>query len=97
LQAVRRALIFARDAANIVRLRFEPGNGLEGRMVVSAQATEAGGNEEVLPAAIEGEAMEVAFNGRYLVDVLGVMHSAHVFRPANEDTHFTHVIMPMHI
>ena len=109
LQAVRRALIFARDAANIVRLRFEPGNGLEGRMVVSAQATEAGGNEEVLPAAVEGDAMEVAFNGRYLVDVLSVMHSAQtviqtqssshpgVFRPANEDTNFTHVIMPMHI
>lgn len=109
LQAVRRALIFARDAANIVRFKIEAGDGLEGRLEVHADAAEMGGGEEELAAAIEGPSMEIAFNGRYLVDVLSVVGSAQtalhtsspsspgVFEPVTEEAKFTHVIMPMHI
>lgn len=106
--AVRMASFFARDAANIVRLRLDPGDELGGTVTVFAQAAEVGDNESQLEAAIEGEAVEVAFNAKYLLDVLGALGSEQVvvglggpsspglFRPA-DDTPFSHVIMPMHI
>ena len=107
--AVRMASFFARDAANIVRVRLAPGTELEpGTLVVSAQAAEVGGNESELEASIEGEGLEIAFNAKYLMDVLGAIDSDQfalevttpsspgVFRPVSE-TAFTHVIMPMHL
>lgn len=106
--AVRIASFFARDAANVVRLRLEPGDELGGTLTVTAQAAEVGGNESEIEAAIEGEGLEVAFNAKYLLDVLGAVGSDQValelsgaaspgvFRPV-DDTPFTHVIMPMHI
>lgn len=109
LSAVRRALIFARDAANIVRFNIEAREELEGQLTVRAEAAEMGGGEEELMAAIEGPSMEIAFNGRYLVDLLSALGSAQtglhtssssspgVFKPVGTDTDFTHVIMPMHI
>jgi DNA polymerase-3 subunit beta len=59
-----------------------------------------------LDASIDGQAVEVAFNIRYLIDVLNVIReeqvvletsgptSPGVVRPAGRDD-FTHVIMPM--
>ncbi len=106
--AARIASFFARDAANVIRLRFAPGDELGGTLTVTAQSAEVGGNESEIEAAIEGEELEVAFNAKYLLDALGVMDSEQtiieiggpsspgVLRPGNE-TGFTHVIMPMHI
>jgi DNA polymerase-3 subunit beta len=107
--AVRIASFFARDAANIVRLGFRPeADGRPGTLVVSAQAAEVGGNQSEIEASIEGEGLDIAFNAKYLLDVLGVVgadqlalevttpSSPGVFRPVDEAA-FTHVIMPMHI
>jgi len=107
--AVRIASFFARDAANVVRLAFEPGDELRpGTVVVSAQAAEVGGNQGEVEAAIDGDALEIAFNAKYMLDLLGAIGSDQVavemstpsspgvFRPVDE-TDFTHVIMPMHI
>jgi DNA polymerase-3 subunit beta len=107
--AVRIASFFARDAANVVRLSFQPGDDLQpGMVVVSAQAAEVGGNQGEVEASIEGGAVDVAFNAKYLMDVLGVTGSDQlaievstssspgVFRPVSEAA-FTHVIMPMHL
>lgn len=109
LNAVRIASYFARDAANVVRLSIQPGAELQpGTVVVSAQASEVGGNQSELEASIEGEALEVAFNAKYLLDMLGVMGADQValelntpsspglFRPV-ADTPFSHVIMPMNV
>lgn len=108
LGAARIASSFARDAANVVRLKLTPGDELGGTVMISAQSAEIGGNESEIEAAVDGEPMEVAFNARYLMDVLGVMTSDQivlevaspsspgVFRPADQ-TPFTHIIMPMHI
>jgi len=61
-----------------------------------------------MDASIEGEEIEVAFNVRYLIDVLSVVgtpqvgldtttpSSPGVLRPIG-DIDFTHVIMPMHL
>lgn len=109
LKATRRAYIFARDAANILRMRIsdtEP--GMPGTLTLQAEASEVGGNVEELVASIEGKAMEAAFNAKYLMDVLNVMRAPQVviettssstpgvIRPVGGDS-FVHVIMPMHI
>lgn len=108
LAAARRAKIFAQSNNEVVRLRIVPGDSEldPGSLVVSAQAAEAGDNEDLLTASVEGPAAQIAFNGRYLTDVLSVMkasdvalemtspNAAGVFRPVG-DSSFTHVIMPM--
>jgi DNA polymerase-3 subunit beta len=108
--AVRVASYFARDAANVVRLSLQPGDEelIPGTVVVSAQAADVGGNQSELEASIEGPALEIAFNAKYLLDVLGVMPSDQValelssasspglFRPVSDEA-FTHVVMPMHL
>jgi DNA polymerase-3 subunit beta len=109
LKACKMAQIFARDAANITRLHVEPGSELEpGRLRVSATAAETGEDVSELDASVSGEAVEIAFNVRYLIDVLSVTgtpqvsldtttaSSPGVIRPVGEDD-FTHVIMPMHL
>jgi DNA polymerase-3 subunit beta len=75
-------------------------------MVVSAQAADAGDTEDVLPARVDGPEATIAFNGRYLTDVLSVAKSteiaiemtspnaAGVFRPVGDES-FVHVVMPM--
>ncbi|HBY94356.1 MAG TPA: DNA polymerase III subunit beta [Chloroflexi bacterium] len=109
LKAVRRAYIFARDVANIVRIAIGAEKELQpSQLTVSAEAAEVGDDVEVLPAQVEGPAMEIAFNAKYLIDILSVIGTAKtavetnsssspgVIRPVAGDG-FTHVVMPMHI
>jgi DNA polymerase-3 subunit beta len=108
-KAVEIAHLFARDAANIVKLRVAPGEEeMGGRLTVMATSAELGNSVSEIEASVEGEPVEIAFNARYLMDVLGVINtpqvtmetsspsSPGVFRPVGEQN-FVHVIMPMHI
>jgi DNA polymerase-3 subunit beta len=108
LQACKRADIFARESNHTVRLTVQPQEGMAGIVKVSAESSETGSNEGVIDASIEGEGVEIAFNVRYLIDVLNVIQQDKVvigtsrsdkpgvLHPVGDDT-FTHVIMPMHI
>jgi DNA polymerase-3 subunit beta len=109
LKACKTALIFARDAAHITRLHVKPGSELApGHVVVSATSAETGDDVSELDATIEGEEVEIAFNVRYLIDLLSVVgtpqvaldtttsSSPGVVRPVG-DMDYTHVIMPMHL
>ncbi len=109
LDACKTALIFARDAAHITRLHVKPpADGESGRIIVSATSAETGDDVSDLDATVEGDEVEIAFNVRYLIDVLSVVgapqvvletttsSSPGVLRPAS-DIEFTHVIMPMHL
>jgi len=109
LRACKTANIFARDAANIVRLQIVPGGELApGHMTVAATSAELGDNVGELDASVEGDEIEIAFNVKYLIDVLSVMDTAQValetttpsspgvIRPVG-DLDFVHVIMPMHV
>ncbi|HYN87748.1 MAG TPA: DNA polymerase III subunit beta [Ardenticatenaceae bacterium] len=108
-KAVRRAYIFAHAAANIVRLSIAAGQaGQPSQLTIRAEAAEIGDNVEALVAQVEGPEVEIAFNARYLLDVLGVIGAAQtaletssssspgIIRPVGGDG-FTHVVMPMHI
>ena len=111
LRAVRTAAIFARDGSNIIRLELVPGNGdgEHGKVIVSARSEEVGDNEDEVDAeSIEGEAGKIAFNSRYLLDVLSVLErgkvaletttssSPGVFKPIESDD-YIHVVMPMFV
>jgi DNA polymerase-3 subunit beta len=109
LSAARIASFFARDAANIVRLQLEPGTDLSpGALTVRATSAEVGDNVTQIDATVEGEPLEIAFNAKYLLDILSVIgapqtvletttaSSPGVFKPAGRDD-YIHVIMPMHI
>jgi DNA polymerase-3 subunit beta len=109
LKAVRIASFFAREAANIVRLHITPGEqGLGGKLTIMATSAELGDNVSEIEAAVEGEAIEIAFNAKYMMDVLAVISapqvaiettspsSPGVIRPVGE-MDFVHVVMPMHI
>lgn len=109
LKAVRLASFFARDAANIIRISIEPGGDLTpGRMVISATSAEMGDQVGEIDATVEGPPIEIAFNAKYLAELLGVMDAAQVaietnapekpgvFKPVGSED-FVHVIMPMHI
>lgn len=109
LKAVRMASIFAKDSANIVRVQVEPGADMTpGVITVSANAAEVGDNVSQLDCTVDGEAGQVALNGRFLLDVLGVVRtpqvaiesktyqSPAVIKPVGEED-FLHVIMPMYL
>lgn len=103
----RIAAIFARDGSGIIRLQLTPGNGMPGRLAVSARADEIGDNNGEIDASVEGDASKIAFNSRYLNDVLNVLNgkvalemtspsSQGVFRPVDERD-YVHVVMPMFV
>jgi len=112
LQVIKMSSIFARDASGIVRLVINQGNELTpGKITVSAQAEEVGGNVSEIDALVDGEEAKIAFNVKYLSDVLSVLRqdetaqvalevttpsSPGVIRPIGVDN-YVHVIMPMFV
>ena len=79
LRETRIASIFARDGSGIVRLVFAAGEELTpGRMTISARAEEIGDNMGEIDAVVEGEEAKIAFNGKYLQDVLAVLEDGQV-------------------
>jgi len=109
----RIAAIFARDGSGIIRLQMAPSqNGMPGELKVSARADEIGDNEGKIDADIAGDASKIAFNARYLQDVLNALtgkvalemtspSSQGVFRPISpegtEPDTYVHVVMPMFV
>ena len=109
LRVVKTSSVFARDASGIIRLTITPGDELApGKITASAQAEEIGGNVSEVDALVDGEEAKIAFNARYLTDVLNVLHqtqvalevttssSPGVLRPIGVDN-YTHIIMPMFV
>ena len=109
LKAAKQSEIFARESSHIARLNVKNGEGDQpGTLEISAQSEETGSNEAKVDATVEGDDILIAFNVRYLREVLDVMHTPNVvletsaaaapgvFRPMGEEN-FLHVIMPMHL
>lgn len=110
LKAVRVAILFARDNANIIKLSLAPGNGSnEGQLRLSASSNEMGDSVNDIDADVQGNELEIAFNARYLIDVLSQIDQPQVIlettlptrpgaiRPVGMGTEeFLHVVMPMH-
>ncbi len=79
-----------------------------GKLIVSSRAEELGENSGEIDAKIEGEEAKIAFNSKYLLDVLAVLERGEIalettspsspglFRPADQES-YTHVVMPMFV
>lgn len=108
LNAVRRASYFARENNDVIRFSIHSGDDemTPGSVEVTANAAERGNSESFVDASISGGELQIAFNSKYLADVLGVLkhgnvmlgmngaNQAGVVRPSGGDS-YSHVIMPM--
>ena len=102
-RAVRVAAIFAREAANIVRFKIDK-KGLE----ITADTAQIGRNIARIEAKVSGVGGRIAFNSRYLLDLLGVVEGEQinlelsgslnpgVFTLAKGES-YLHIIMPVRI
>lgn len=112
LKACKQAEIFAREGSHIARINIQPGGELQpGTVEISGQSEETGFNQNAVDASIEGNALLIAFNVRFLREALDVVKTPNValettsetspgvIRPvgAVSDSEFVHVIMPMHL
>jgi DNA polymerase-3 subunit beta len=109
LKACKAADIFAREAAHSARLHVAPGSQLEpGKVEITATAAETGSNETMVDATVDGSAIDIAFNVRFLVEVLNVIDTPNVALETNSTSSpgvikpvgredFLHVVMPMHL
>ncbi len=106
LGVCRRAEIFAREANNTMRLKIEPGSGGAGTLLIRSEAQEQGTNEDRIEGLVNGPGLEISFNVRYLIDVLGVMDTEQIVLETNTPANpglikpegrqdFTYVVMPM--
>lgn len=105
LRAVKLASVFARESANIVKLKLAKDS-----VKVSAESSSAGSQEAKVDAKIEGQAddFEIAFNYRFLEEFLnsvrgdevkmefGLPDKAGVFTDSTDPT-YLHLIMPVKI
>lgn len=103
MQALRLVSVFAKDNANIARLKLS-----DGTLYFYARTQGVGEGEIKTEVTQEGEGNEIAFNVKYLIDLLkntegkrlvGQLNSPlepGVFRVA-DDKSFLHVIMPVRV
>jgi DNA polymerase-3 subunit beta len=102
-QTVRAVSLFARDSANVIRLRAQPGS-----LVLSATTNEVGDSKAELDADVEGSEIQIAFNARYVLDALAVVENEQVelrfdgplspglIKPPGADD-YLYVIMPVRV
>jgi DNA polymerase-3 subunit beta len=107
-RATRTASIFAKDGSGIIRIQMTPATSGSGTVTISSRAEELGDNTGEIEAEVEGNEGKIAFNSRYLSDVLAVLgkdkvamemttsSSPGVIRPVDNDN-YIHVIMPMFV
>ena len=109
-QASRAASIFARDGSNIIRFVVEKNDdsGNDSVVKVLSKAEEMGENENSIAAIVSGPATKVAFNSKFLLDVLNVLDgkeliieadsssSPGVFR-SESNPEYKHIVMPMFV
>jgi DNA polymerase-3 subunit beta len=105
LKAVRLAAVFARDSASVVKLSFAPNKPV----VLSSNTQDVGEHKTEVEASVEGEGVEVAFNSKYLTDLLSNLDAEEVifesagalnpgvFKPAGDSSDYLHIIMPVRV
>jgi DNA polymerase III subunit beta len=103
LKGVKLASVFARGSSNIVKV--EAANG---QLKLSSEAKELGGQETAIEAEVEGEAVTIAFNSKFLIDALNALPSsqaviefsgnlsAALIKPMGEEG-LEYVIMPIRL
>jgi len=102
-QAIKQTSVFARQSANVVKFSLKTKS-----VELSANAPQIGQNKASIDARIEGEALEIAFNYKFISDFLNICTGEEIVLELNEplspglfrdqsDPHLTHIIMPVRI
>ena len=106
ISALERIAVLADQHNSVVRIATEPATGL---VQISADAQDVGSGSESLPAEINGDAVQIAFNVRYVLDGLKAMDCDRVrlscnapttpaiLTPSNDDQGLTYLVMPVQI
>ncbi|MFL2745941.1 MAG: DNA polymerase III subunit beta [Dehalococcoidia bacterium] len=108
-RAAKTASVFARDGSGILRLHINsPENENPEKLSILSRSEEVGENESEIEAKVEGEDSKIAFNSKYLTDVLSVIKeekvviettspsSPGVIKPLGQEN-YIHVVMPMFV
>ena len=100
--AIKMASFFARESANNVKLVYKKGKNLQ----IVAVSPQLGDNVSDLEANASGDELEIAFNAKFILDVLQVINSdkieidlagtlsAGIIRPL-KDKNYLYIIMPL--
>ena len=95
--------LFSKDAANVIKFKTEGG-----KLTLTANTSEVGQNVADVEAKIEGQDLQVAFNSKYLLDVLAILGTEEVqlgftgplnpgiVRPVGKDD-YLYIIMPVRV
>ena len=107
--ACSQAGVIARENKNLIKMNIQVADDDMARILIMTQAEQSGVSQEnVVEANAEGEDIQIAFNVRYLKDVLDVIDSPNVslrtnatmapamITPVDDKVDYKYVIMPMH-
>jgi len=105
VSALERVAVLADQHNNVVKLSADAATG---KVLIQADAQDVGSGSEAVAAEIEGEAIQIAFNVRYLLDGLKAMACDQVVLHCNAPTtpailtpadgaNFTYLVMPVQI
>jgi DNA polymerase III subunit beta len=75
LSAVERIAVFADQKNNILKCSI---NAVNQEITLSVDAQDVGSGKESLPAQISGESIDIAFNVKYLIDILKTAQSPEI-------------------
>ena len=103
--ALERVAVLADQHNNVVKLTTDPAAG---QLAISADAQDVGSGSESLAADVSGDAIQIAFNVRYVLEGLKAMGSERVELRCNapttpvvlaphDDPAFTYLVMPVQI
>ncbi|NQV09561.1 MAG: DNA polymerase III subunit beta [Cyanobacteria bacterium] len=105
ITALERVAVLADQHNNVVKISSDPAAG---RLQISADAQDVGSGAEELAAVVNGEAIAIAFNVRYVLEGLKAMAADRVELRCNapttpavlvpvEDPGYTYLVMPVQI
>ena len=106
IAALERIAVLADQHNNVVKFSTQPDQGV---VQLSADAQDVGSGSESLAAELTGDAIQIAFNVRYLLDGLKatagdrvILHcnaptTPAVLQPQGETEGFTYLVMPVQI
>jgi DNA polymerase-3 subunit beta len=102
-RAVKFASVYAKESANILKISVT-----RDKVIISANSPQVGDNKTIVDAQVEGEGGEVAFNAKFVSDLLAVFPEDQVaFEMTGplapgvfklvDDPSYLHIIMPVRV
>jgi DNA polymerase-3 subunit beta len=104
--SLERVAVLADQHNNVVKISLDPARGV---VIITVDAQDVGSGSEQLPAEIEGEPIDIAFNVRYLLEGLKAIGTERVriqcnaattpavLSPVGNEADYTYLVMPVQI